>query len=210
MTNTDTAQPNAAQTQPTADQDRTAGITQDAPVGWTPEQQAKIDAIVANQKAEVRRRIQNEYGDLDELKAAKEKLDEKNAAELSEMEKLQKQIEDMKAEQVKLQQQAKDERLKTLRLRVGQEAGLPPVLAERLTGADEEAMKADAVQVLAALKADPRIPNIDATAGGSQTASKPRVKLTPGELAVAEQAVRSGLFKSVEEYADLKESGEIR
>jgi hypothetical protein len=49
-------------------------------------------------------------------------------------------------------------------------------------------MKADAAVMLAAMKADPRVPNIDATAGGGQAgAGKPRSKKTPEQLALMAQ-----------------------
>ena len=198
---TEQATPNA-DTQPSSAVDRAAGEpTKDANGVFTPEQQAIIDAIVSREKAEVRRRFQTEYGNPDELLAAKQELAKLREAEMSEVEKLNQKIADMEAAQQQLKAQAEAERLNALRLRVGQELGLPPVLAQRLAGADEDALKADAQIILSTLSQSQtlKIPSIDATAGGGQQSSGKRMaKLTPGQ----EQAARDAGM-SFDDYATL-------
>jgi hypothetical protein len=78
---------------------------------------------------------------LAELEEAETKRKE---AELSEVEKLQKKLADTQ------KQYAEAER-KAIRQKVAAEVGLPAVLAERLQGDDEEAMRADAAKLLEAL-----------------------------------------------------------
>lgn len=183
---TEQATPNANQQQQQADANanRTAGEQMDAGVSMT---QAQIDAIVQSRLAEERRRLQTKYGDLDELAEAKRQLDEKRQAEMSETEKLQRQIRDMEARQQQLQAEAEAERLNALRLRVGQEIGLPPMLASRLSGTDEESIKADAQAMLSALPTQlARIPNNDATAGGAQGGGRRPPILTPAQRAIAD------------------------
>jgi len=181
------AQPNA-DIQPDASVDRTAGQQQpqDANAGMS---QAQIDAIVQARLADERRRIQNQYGNLEELAAARQELQQRKQAEMSEVEKLQQQIKDMEAKQQQYQQQAEVERLNALRLRVGQELGLPPVLSARLQGADETELKADAEAVKSVLGqtgVTSSVPNIDATAGGGQRSAGKSVKLSPSQQAIAD------------------------
>jgi hypothetical protein len=183
---TNTAQPDAVPTQSDETQDRTAG-TQDAPLNLT---QDALNSLIANERRKERQRIASQYGDLDELKALKQAEEDRKAAEMSEIEKLNAQLADMQTKQQAAEQKAQQAELNALRLRVGHELGVPPVLSARLSGQDEEAIRADANALLEALKTDApaaRIPNLDATAGmGSITA--PTVKLTPGQQAAARAA----------------------
>ena len=185
---TDAVQPDTAPLPVDTDQDRTAGTGLDALVGLT---QAQLNAIIANEKKQAKLSVLKELGDVDALKAKAAKFDELEAANLSENQKLQKTIDDMAAAQVVQQQQIDAARLDALRLRIGQELGLPPTFSARLQGADEDALKADAQVVLAAMKIDPsaRVPNIDATAGGGQQgAGTPTPNLTPEQIAAAIKA----------------------
>ncbi len=172
---------------PDSTQPRTAGPTPDA-LSMT---QVELDALIANEKRQAKLSVVKELGDVDALKAKAAKWDEREAAELSDLEKAQKQIADMQADKIVQQQQIDGARLDTLRLRVGQELGLPPILSARLQGADEEALKADAQVVLTAMKIDPaaRVPNIDATAGGgNQGSGAASHDLTPEQIAAAVKA----------------------
>lgn len=182
----ETAQPNA-DTQPDNDANRTAGDkTQDAGIG---QYQAQLDAIVQSRLAEERRRLQAKYGNFDELAAAKRTLDEQRETEMSDLEKLQRQLADKDAEIATANKQAESERLNALRLRVGQEIGLPTVLSARLQGADETELKADAEAVKAVMgdTSDVRVPNIDATAGGGgQQTGRSSVTLTPAQKKIAD------------------------
>jgi hypothetical protein len=183
---TDTAQPNA---EPQAEDASNRADGEQANLEARTFTQADLDFHYAKAKTEERRKLQTKYGDLDELAEAKRTLDEKRAAEMSELEKLQKQLADKDAEIVKATKQAETERLNALRLRVGQEVGLPTVLAARLQGADETELKADAETVKAVMgnTGQARIPNIDATAGGGQQIAQARVKLTAAQMAIADQ-----------------------
>lgn len=178
---TDTAQPNAEPTQSNADQDRAGGQQATPEPKFT---QDDLNFYLGKEKAE----IQRKYSDYDELKAKAAKLDELKQAELTELEKLQQQLADKDAEIMTARQQAETERLNALRLRVGQEVGLPPVLAARLQGADEAALKEDAEAVKAVLGTQQaHIPNINATAGGGQQHQRTSVKLTPAQKAIADE-----------------------
>lgn len=200
---TDTAQPNATPQPEQTDTNRTAGEpTQDAGITMT---QAQIDAIIQSRLAEERRRTQTKYGDLDELLKLKQQADEQRQAEMTEMEKLQQQIQDMKAAQAELQRQADTERLNALRLRVGQEAGLPSLMSARLQGATEEELKADAEAIKGILGANGGIvpPNIDATSGGGQTAPRGlTAKLSPEQRQRGEFYVQR-YGGTLEDYAKL-------
>lgn len=189
MSMTDAAQPNATPVQP----DQTPptvqpGTTQDAGVSLT---QAQIDAIVQSRLAEERRRTQAKYGDLDELLAIKQADDQRRAAEMSEVEKALAKAADLEKQLAAKDAEIAAANLTALRLRVGQEIGLPPVLAARLQGADEAALKADAEAVKAVLgqaAQPPTIPNLNATAGGAQQGGRSAgTKLTPEQRAIADQ-----------------------
>lgn len=153
--------------------------------------QEEVNAIAADARRQARdaaqRDLLNRYGDPDALLKAKTRLDELEAAQLSEADKLRKQIDDLTQAQETAAQQLRAEKLNTLRLKVGQELGLPPVLAERLTGEDEEALKVDAQKVLAGIKESGRtvLPNVNATEGALTSKPSGTVKLTPGQQAAA-------------------------
>lgn len=179
------AQPDANQTTEQADQDRTAGSSKDALVSMT---QDALNSLIANEVRKERQKAQSHYGDYDDLKAKAARLAELEQAQMSELEKLQKQLAQEKTAREQMQAEIEAERLTSLRLRVGQEFGLPVELATRLTGNTEEDIRADAEKLQALIKVDPstRIPNIDATAGSGQATSG-GVKLTPEQ----EQALRT-------------------
>lgn len=92
-------------------------------------------------------------------KAAEEALAEKKLkeeAELSEIDKLRRQLADTEA-------QAKALRLDGLKTKVAAEIGLPPAFAARLQGEDEDALKADAKSLLEAIPKQPATPKIQPT-----------------------------------------------
>lgn len=193
----DTAIPDAATQPAQTDGDRTAGHEEDAATGLT---QAQIDGIVQSRLAEERRKIQAKYGDLDAAAKKAAEFDKLKEAELTEFERIKKQLADKDAEIAAANQKADAERLNALRLRVGQEVGLPPVLSARLQGADEDELKADAEAVKAVLGEGvaPHVPNIDATAGGHQ-AVRGR---TAGKLTAAQRAIADQYNISYEKYAE--------
>lgn len=164
--------------------------------GQQPEQrtftQSELDALIGQRLKEQtereRRRLQEQYGDLEELAAAKQKLSDLQQAELSETERLRQQLQALELKASQAEEGRKQEALRALRLEVGQEVGLPVSLATRLAGEDRDGIKADAEQVLAALRemgAQRQPPNIDATAGSSN--DKPAHGLTAAERALADK-----------------------
>lgn len=172
-----TAQPEAVQ--PEDNENRTAGEN-DAPVGLT---QAQLNALIANEKKQVRLKVLQEIGDVEGLKAKAAKFDELESAQLSENEKLKKQLADMQAQITAKEQEAAVAALNTLRLRVGTELGLPPNLSELLRGDDADAMKEHAKSIIDAMKvtvdSSVTIPNIDATQGGEQRKHSKQADIPP-------------------------------
>lgn len=152
--------------------------------------QAELDAIITKRLADERerqqRRFAEQYGDPDELIKARNRLAELEAAQLSEADKLRKQLEEKDRA---LQQQAtaaKEAELAALRLEIGQQKSLPVNLAKRLVGTTREELEADAEAVLAELKpAAKPAPNLNATMGG--TGDKPTTDLTADERALCDK-----------------------
>lgn len=89
----------------------------------------------------------------DEATAAQKAKEE---AELSEMEKLRKQL-------AKAQAETESLRLNQLKAQVAAEMGLPPALAARLQGNDEDELKADAKSLLEAMPKPATPPKIQPT-----------------------------------------------
>jgi hypothetical protein len=155
--------------------------------------QADVNALAARIRTEARdsttRQIIEKYGDLDALAAAKKELDDRKAAEMSAAEKLQKELADLKSQREADAQKLKAAELNTLRLKVGQELSLPPVMAERLVGDDEETLKADAQRLLASLRESgrPVLPDINATEGALSGSNK-GFKLTAEQEAIVQKS----------------------
>jgi len=194
---TDTAQPNAEQPTGNNANDRAGGEQATPEAKFT---QDDLNFFLGKEKADLQRSLQNKYGDLDTLAEKAAQLDALKQAEMTETERLKQALVDKDNEIALARQEAEQARLNALRLRVGQEVGLPSVLAARLQGADEEAIKADAEAVKAVLgdgAQPPTIPNINATAGGNQTgSSRSTIKLTAQQRAIAD------MYKmSYEDYA---------
>jgi hypothetical protein len=180
---TEGAQPDA-NTQPETPPTDAGGQQAETPAAFTQEQ---LNVILQDRLARERRKNQEKYGDLDALLEAKARLDEIKTAEMTENEKLKQQIADLEAAQVKQAQQIEAARVEALRVKIAAAAGLPAVVHDRLKGETEEAIKADADAMIAALKVAPVAPNIDGAAGGTLQGAKPGVKLTPGERAIADK-----------------------
>lgn len=107
------------------------------------------------------------------LKAAEE---ERKQAEMTELEKLTKKALD-------LETKLRATELREMRNRIGAEAKLPPVIAALLQGDDEEAMKAHAEQLFAALpKAATITPTNPKTGDGKMTDAQKRAFLNGGPL----------------------------
>ncbi len=152
--------------------------------------QQELDAIIRERLAQERDRAQKrfveQYGDPDELVKAKQRLTELEAAQMTEAEKLRKELEVAQRAAQEKEQAVKAAELAALRLEVGQVKGLPPNLAKRLMGTTREELEADAELVLADLKpARPTAPKLDATAGGDDKALA--TGLTPEERALCDK-----------------------
>lgn len=166
--------------------------------------QADVDRLMGRTREEAKRAVMNElatkYGDLDALAKAQKELEEKRQAEMTELEKLQaerqKLLEKLQAQEAA----AKAAQLDALRLKVGQEVGLPPALASRLQGSTAEEIKADAEAVLAALPGQPA-PGAFGSTGATDGTNDKNHGLTASERAVADAA---GM--SYEAYAKAKQS----
>lgn len=199
MSPNDTAEP-TANTEDAETQDRTAGTNQDALVNLT---QSALNSIIANEVRKVEAQMRGKYSDYDALQAKATELDQLKQAEETELEKLQRELAEKDAQIETAKQQAETERLNTLRLRVGQELGLPPQLSALLQGTDEEALKAHAQTLIDALPAAPgaRVPNLDATAGGGQPSTR-SMKLTPEQEAALANAQRIDPTMTREKYIE--------
>ena len=97
--------------------------------------QAEIDAALEAER--------KKYAGFDDLKKAKEELDKLKASQLSESEKLQKELAAAQAELEKSKAAVKAAERAALCRRLCAEAGLPEALADRIAGDDEAAIKKD-------------------------------------------------------------------
>jgi multidrug efflux pump subunit AcrA (membrane-fusion protein) len=121
--------------------------------------------------------------------AAEQERKAREDAELSETEKLRKQV-------AEYESRIKTAERQNLQRKIGAELGLPEVLALRLQGDDEDAMKEDAKAILATMPKKPSAPNLSATNPGngqspSETLAQQRQRVygggtdifSPGEAA---------------------------
>lgn len=83
------------------------------------------------------------YADYEELKKSKAELDKLKKSQLSESEKLKKELDDTKAELEKAKGETKAMQLSQLKAKLCAEAGLPAGLSDRLVGEDEASIKKD-------------------------------------------------------------------
>lgn len=103
--------------------------------------QADLDRIAAKVRSEVR----NQFADYDTIKS---ELEQRKASELTEAERLQRDLDAARKVAEEARQQAQAETLKTLRFQVAFEKGLSAKMAARLTGATYEELMADADSLL--------------------------------------------------------------
>jgi len=169
--------------------------------------QQERDAIIRDRLAQERerqqRKLTEQYGNLYELKARATKYAEGEQAQMSETDKLRKQLEDAQRVAQEREQKAREAELAALRLEVGQLKGLTPALAKRLVGATREELEADADMVLADLKpSKPTAPNLNATAGGGD--DKSGHGLTPEERAIVDRMRKVDPSLTYEKYAAAK------
>lgn len=106
----------------------------------TIETQEELDNIV---KERIRRE-REKFGDYDDLKKRVSELESENGALKATVEETKQTIAKSDAQITELQGQVSNYETASLRTRIALQNGLPYDLADRLQGADEEALKADA------------------------------------------------------------------
>jgi hypothetical protein len=135
------------------------------------------------------RTIREQYGDLDALKAAHDKLKALEDSQKTDLQKAQDALQAERDLRTQEAQKTKDADLKALRLEVGYAKGLDALLSARLQGTTREELDADADAVLAVVHARPRPtpPPLHATAGVTEPAGR-AIKLTLGQQSAARAA----------------------
>jgi hypothetical protein len=125
--------------------------------------QAELDQILTARLS----REREKYVDYDAIKS---ELETRKTAEMSEVERLQKQLDDERKAGEQAKADADIARLEMLRLQVATEKGLPAPLASRLQGTTKEALEADADGLLELVKLEQprRTASSDAAAGTRQ------------------------------------------
>ncbi|VLH84419.1 gp39 [Streptococcus pneumoniae] len=121
----------------------------------TIETQEELDNIV---KERIRRE-REKFGDYDELKKRVSELESENSALKSTVEDDKQTRAGLDAQITELQGQVSNYETASLRTRIALQNGLPYDLADRLQGADEEALKADAERLAGFMRpATPPVP----------------------------------------------------
>lgn len=110
----------------------------------TIETQEQLDEIIQERIARAKESVAKEYADYEDLKKAKAGL-EKQVADLTEQAK-KKDEQDKENEQIlaDLKAQVHEYEMSSAKTKIALEEGLPFELANKLTGEDEEAIRADA------------------------------------------------------------------
>lgn len=165
--------------------------------------QADLDRIAAKVRSEVR----NQFADYDTIKS---ELEQRKASEMTEAERLQRDLDAARKVADEARQQAQAETLKTLRFQVAFEKGLSAKMAARLTGATYEELIADADSLLEDAKqlampqpaTRPTPPTLDGGAGLGQRGQglgltseeitlAGRMNMTPEQYAAAKKKMSS-------------------
>ena len=121
----------------------------------TIETQEELDNIV---KERIRRE-REKFGDYDELKKRVSELESENGALKATVEETKQTIAESDARITELQGQVSNYETASLRTRIALQNGLPYDLADRLQGADEEALRADAERLAGFMRpATPQAP----------------------------------------------------
>lgn len=144
--------------------------------------QADLDRIAAKVRAEVK----GQYTDYDTVKA---ELEQRKAAEMTEAQRLQKEIERFQQVAAEAERKATESALEAIRLRVASDKGLPAELAGLLKGATQEEIEAHAVIVIESAKKigqKPTPPELDGAAGAGQRGQQ--TGLTADEADIARKA----------------------
>lgn len=131
--------------------------------------QADVDRIVADRL----KRAESKFADYDDLKAKAGKLDEIEAANKSEADKLREELDQLKAAN-------SEATTKALRAEVAMSKGLTAAQAKRLVGTTPEELEADADEILEAFKpADGNKPPSGRPAPDLQGGTDPTVPTDP-------------------------------
>nr|DAK32883.1 MAG TPA: major capsid protein [Caudoviricetes sp.] len=121
----------------------------------TIETQEELDNIVKERL----RREREKFGDYDDLKKRVSELESENGALKATVEETKQTIAKSDAQITELQGQVSNYETASLRTRIALQNGLPYDLADRLQGADEEALKADAERLAGFMRpATPQAP----------------------------------------------------
>lgn len=115
------------------------------------EERAKSNAVAAKKAEELQKR-----------------LDEIEAANMSELEKAQKEATEARTALEAAQAVASAAELSNLRMKIGTAKGLPAAIIDRLVGDDEEAIAADAEKLVATLKEGQQFPDFGQGKGGDK------------------------------------------
>lgn len=127
--------------------------------------QAEMNAIINDRLARASEKAAKE------AEKARTDAERKAAEEQGQFKQLYEQV---KAEAEKAKAEAEQVRLESLRDRVGREAGLPEIIAKRLSGATEEELRADAA-ILAAALPKPVTGGTDAGKGTASSKAVPSI-----------------------------------
>lgn len=121
----------------------------------TIETQEELDNIVKERL----RREREKFGDYDDLKKRVSELESENGALRATVEETKQTIAKSDAQITELQGQVSNYETASLRTRIALQNGLPYDLADRLQGADEEALRADAERLAGFMRpATPQAP----------------------------------------------------
>lgn len=122
----------------------------------TIETQEELDKIISDRLARQKETIEAKYADYDELKSKISTLETENAAFQASIEETGESSKAWEQEKADLTAKIAGYETAQLKQKVAIQAGLPIDLADRLTGNDEETLKADAERFSSFIK--PKIP----------------------------------------------------
>lgn len=122
------------------------------------ESQEQLDAIIKDRIARAEKNAAEKYADYDDLKAQLTDKD-KQIADLGEQLKVQSEKVTSSDDAIKeLQSKVHEYETASVKTRVAHEEGLPYELASKLSGADEDAIRADAKQMAKFISKPPAAP----------------------------------------------------
>lgn len=114
------------------------------------ETQEELDKIISDRLSRQKEKILKDYSDYETVRNENVSLKKS----LEELKSSNKDFEDFKEKFSKLENENKDLKLKSLKLKIASEYGIPLNLAERLNGFDENSLKEDALSLSDFFKQD--------------------------------------------------------